>query len=55
MSLIWRCQCPEQCDDGESCWSDVTQEDARCDWCRANCARITRNRESAGEQLTLAG
>lgn len=33
----WRCQCPEQCEDGESCWNDASQEDFICDYCRAHC------------------
>lgn len=37
---IWRCQCPDQCDDDESCWSDVTQEDFLCDYCRETCLSV---------------
>lgn len=33
----WRCQCPHQCNDGDSCWDDVTQEDFLCDHCRVSC------------------
>lgn len=44
---VWRCQCPDQCEDGESCWSDVTQEDFLCDWCRQFCRPSRARLEAA--------